>query len=57
MVSSIGRTEGPSNGIMRTNRVALLPSLIRRDQDHGTGTDILHERLDELLVFEILKDG
>jgi hypothetical protein len=57
MMSSIGRTDVPSNRIMSSNRAALLPSLILLDHDHGPRNDVLHGRLDELLVFEIIKDG
>lgn len=42
---------------MRKNRAALLPSLMLLHQNNADGTDVLQGRLEELLVFEILKDG
>jgi hypothetical protein len=46
---------------LRTNRFDLVPSFERLYQSnhhnhHGTSVG-LHDRLEELLVFEILKDG
>lgn len=44
---------------MRANRSALLPSLdqMRREQTHSERNLALEGRLEELLVFEILKEG
>ncbi len=52
-----GLTEGLSSKIMRANRSALLPSLMLLHQNNADRSDVLNGRLDELLVFEILKDG
>jgi hypothetical protein len=53
-----GLTEGLSSRIMRANRSALVPSLMLLHQSNADNTtDALHGRLEELLVFEILKDG
>eukprot|EP00934_Nitzschia_sp_Nitz4_P009107 Nitzschia sp. Nitz4//scaffold58_size112336//46750//48412//NITZ4_004032-RA/size112336-processed-gene-0.190-mRNA-1//1//CDS//3329554986//9097//frame0 len=52
-----GLTEGLSSKIMRGNRSALLPSLMRMQTNQTERTEALRGRLEELLVFEILKDG
>lgn len=52
-----GLTEGLSSKIMRASRPAMLPSLMLLHQSNADRTDVLHGRLDELLVFEILKNG
>lgn len=51
-----GLTDGLSSRIMR-NRTALVPSLMMMHENNADNTDVLHGRLEELLVFEILKDG
>lgn len=52
-----GFTDSISSKIMRTNRSALLPSLMLMQRNQNDRTDMLHGRLEELLVFEILKEG
>jgi hypothetical protein len=42
---------------MRANMSALLPSLMLLHKNSTDRADVLHGRLEELLVFEILKDG
>jgi hypothetical protein len=43
--------------IMRFTRAPLQPSLMLLNQDSGKRTDVLNGRLEELLIFEIQKDG
>ena len=52
-----GLTEGLSSRIMSANRAALVPSLMLVHQNKTDTPEGLHGRLEELLVFEILKDG
>ena len=42
---------------MRFTRAPLQPSLMLLNQDSGKRTDVLNGRLEELLIFEIQKDG
>jgi hypothetical protein len=42
---------------MQFTRAPLQPSLMLVTQDNLKRTDVLNERLEELLVFEILKEG
>ena len=42
---------------MQFTRAPLQPSLMLLNHDNLKRTDVLNERLEELLVFEILKDG
>ena len=55
--SGQGLTEGLSSKIMRATRPAPLPSLMLLHQKNADLSDVLHGRLEELLVFEILKEG
>jgi hypothetical protein len=55
-----GLTEGVTNRYLRTNRSVLIPSfegIYRGDSQISTDKSRLQSRLEELLVFEILKDG
>eukprot|EP00980_Cylindrotheca_fusiformis_P010853 scaffold2462_cov127-Cylindrotheca_fusiformis.AAC.10 len=53
-----GLTDGMSNRYLRGNRSSLLPSLENmRAEQTAHRSKALHGRLEELLVFEILKDG
>lgn len=56
----IGLTEGLTNRYLRTPNLAALASrfkFVNRDRDKDEQIHGLHGRLEELLVFEILKDG
>jgi hypothetical protein len=55
----VGLTEGLTNRYLRTNLAALASRFhfVSRDIDKADQTHGLHGRLEELLVFEILKDG
>lgn len=56
-----GLTEGITNRYLRSqaNRSVLAPSFegIYKGDNQGADKNRLHGRLEELLVFEILKDG
>jgi hypothetical protein len=53
-----GLTEGMSSRYLHGNRSTLsVPSLYRMRQSQEERNVLLHGRLEELLVFEILKDG
>jgi hypothetical protein len=54
-----GLTEGITNRYLRTNLSVLLPSFegIKRAKTESLDKTRLHGRLEELLVFEIHKDG
>ena len=54
-----GLTDGSSSRILRAaaNRSILAPSLETMKQTQTERTEVLHGRLEELLVFEVLKDG
>jgi hypothetical protein len=58
----LGLAEGISNRFLRTNRSVLVPSFegiyksSHHNNNHG-GSVGLHDRLEELLVFEIKKNG
>lgn len=55
--SGHGLTEGLSSKIMRATRPTHWPSLMLLHQTNADLSDALHGRLEELLVFEILKEG
>ena len=52
----LGLTEGTSSRFMRANRSHLVMYQSQLEQQQRNGTE-LHGRLEELLVFEITKDG
>ena len=52
---SHGLTDGISSRHLRANRSALLPSLAKMRQTQRN--EALHGRLEDLLVFEIHKEG
>ena len=54
-----GLTEGITNRYLRTNRSGLIPSFegLYRSTTESRDKTRLHGRLEELLVFEIRKDG
>ena len=53
-----GLTDGISSRYLRANRSALIPSLVTmQETEADQRTSALHGRLEELLIFEIPKDG
>jgi hypothetical protein len=56
-MNTIGLTDGLTSRYLRGNRSELLPSLARMRQTQSQRNQALHGRLEEMLVFEILKDG
>ncbi len=52
-----GLTDGTSSRLLRANRSILDPSLETMKVTLASRKEALHERLEELLVFEILRDG